>query len=199
MFKFVGDNVDKTKGVRDIRSDHRAELKHMYSLLAVKYRVIAPPTCGQFVCLESIPIANFLPTKADVVALKSNLVELVSRILVKYIKPLSKLSRVVSHHIPHTHSAEMKLKSETTILDVMHKNEAKSSDLLDIMKAMQMYLGQEFRGTVLSGGDQMTCERQRGSQRHMMDADTREDRLELLEPQLEDWHALQCLLGVSPY
>ena len=70
--------MDKMKGVRDIRSDHRAELKHMYSLLAVKYRVIAPPMCGHFVCLESIPIANFLPTKADVVVLKSNLVVLVS-------------------------------------------------------------------------------------------------------------------------
>ena len=32
----------------------------------------------------------------------------------------------------------------------------------------------------------MTCERQRGIQRHMMDAETKEDRLELLEPQVED-------------
>ena len=31
-----------------------------------------------------------------------------------------------------THSAEMKLKSETAILDVMHKNDAKSSDMLQI-------------------------------------------------------------------
>ena len=56
----------------------------------------------------------------------------------------------------------------------------------EIMKAMQYYLGKEFGGTVGSGGDLMTCERQRGSQRHMMDADTR-DRQELLEPQVEDW------------
>ena len=28
VFKFVGENVDKRKGVRDIRSDHRQELKH---------------------------------------------------------------------------------------------------------------------------------------------------------------------------
>ena len=34
--KFVGDNVDEKRGVRDIRSDHHGELKHMYSLLAVK-------------------------------------------------------------------------------------------------------------------------------------------------------------------
>ena len=33
-FKFVGDNVAKTKGVRDIRTDHHGELVQMYSLLA---------------------------------------------------------------------------------------------------------------------------------------------------------------------
>ena len=41
--KFVGDNVDNKRGVRDIRSDHHGELKHMYSLLAVKARVKPPP------------------------------------------------------------------------------------------------------------------------------------------------------------
>ena len=30
-FKFAGDNVDKMKGVTDIRIDHQSELQHMYS------------------------------------------------------------------------------------------------------------------------------------------------------------------------
>ena len=38
-FKFVGDNMDKHKGVRDMRSDYHGKLIHMYSLLAVKSRV----------------------------------------------------------------------------------------------------------------------------------------------------------------
>ena len=33
LFKFWGDNVDKKKGVRDVRSDHHGELLHMYSIL----------------------------------------------------------------------------------------------------------------------------------------------------------------------
>ena len=37
--KFVGDNVDKQC---DIRSDHHRELRHMFSLLAIKAR-ISPP------------------------------------------------------------------------------------------------------------------------------------------------------------
>ena len=70
--------------------------------------------------------------------------------------------------------------------------------MLDIMKTMQSYLG-DYSGTVLSGGDQLTCERQRCSQQHMMDSNTRSERLELLEPQVEDWHALQCFLMVNMY
>ena len=43
-FKFVGDNVAKLKGVRNITSQHQGHLCHMYSLLAVKNRVNPPHT-----------------------------------------------------------------------------------------------------------------------------------------------------------
>ena len=42
LVKFVGDNVDKKKGVRDVRSDHQSKMHNMYSLLAVKGRVAVP-------------------------------------------------------------------------------------------------------------------------------------------------------------
>ena len=60
---------------------------------------------------------------------------------------------------------------------------------------MQDYLDPSDR-RVASGGDHLTCERQLGA-RHLMDGDTPRDRLELLEPQAEDWHCLVCVLGVS--
>ena len=47
--KFIGDNVDERKTVRDIRSDHRDTLHHMYSMLAVKARAIPPPPSTPFV------------------------------------------------------------------------------------------------------------------------------------------------------
>lgn len=50
---------------------------------------------------------------------------------------------------------------------------------------------------VLSGGDQLTCERQVGAQCHIMDGDTVCDMPGLLEPVTEDWHCLVCLLSVS--
>ena len=79
------------------------------------------------------------------------------------------------------------------------KNEASRSDMIDIMKCMQDYLGKEYPSErrVPSGGDQLTCERQVGAQRHTMDGDTIQDRLGLLEPVTEDWHCLVCFLSVS--
>ena len=93
----------------------------------------------------------------------------------------------------------MSKKSEVFILDVLMKNEAKHTDMIDIMTVMHNYLGDGYADghVVVSGGDHLTCERQIGSQRHLMCGNTRRDRLELLEPVVEDWHALVCLLNVS--
>ncbi len=89
--------------------------------------------------------------------------------------------------------------SQTHFLDVLLKNEAKSSDMIDIMVAMQDYLGKDFppNRKVLSGGDQLTSERQCCAQRHLMDGDTPKDRLQLIEPVCEDWHGLMCFLKVK--
>ena len=198
-FKFVGDNVDKKKGVRDLRSDNRSELKHMFSLLAVKGRVTPPPRPSHFVpvSLTSLPVSHFLPSESDVSAVRQNLIVLVSRVLCQYIKCLNSQKRSVVTHIPHVHSSEMATKSEVVVLDVLHKNETLHADMVDIMKEEQSYLGGKSDLTVISGGDQVTCERQRCSQQHMMDADTRSGRLELLEPCVEDWHCLLSVLGVG--
>ena len=56
QFKFVGDNVDKKKGVRDIRTDCHGEMKHMFSMIVVRSRVASSmvesgPRCN----LESLP------------------------------------------------------------------------------------------------------------------------------------------------
>ena len=199
-FKFVGDNIDKKKGVRDIRVDYQGELKHMFSMLAVRSRVpshLAPS--GPCLDLASLPFSVLLPTSHEIQEIQKNLVVLVSRILCQYMKPLSSLSKAVPSHIPHKFSKEMAMKSESVVLDVLPKNEAKHSDMLDIMSALQDYLGQEFptTKTVVSGGDQLTCERQACAQHHMMDGNSRRDCLALLKPVYEDWHGLMCFLCVG--
>jgi len=84
------------------------------------------------------------------------------------------LAKLVTQHIEHQYFAEMSLKSEVIVLDVHMKNEASGADMLDIMNHIQGYLRKDFPSDtrVLSGGDQLTCERQVGAQRHVMDGNT---------------------------
>lgn len=202
-FKFIGDNVDKKRGVRDARSDHSGQMIHMYSTLVARSRLPDLDLCrtGQVADLSNIPWKSFLPSSDDIGHVKRNLVVLVARLLTQYIKDLSPLSRSVPQHIPHKYTEQMSRRSEVAVLDVLMKNEACHSDMVDIMKTMHSYLGSDYPvdRRVASGGDQLTCERQFAAQRHLMDGDTPRDRLQLLEPQTEDWHCLVCVLTVSLY
>ena len=169
--KFVGDNVEKKRGVRDIRSDHKGELKHMYSLLAVKGRVNPPAPTAEFSPpdISSLQVSHFLPTVSDLLTIESNLLVLVSRVLCRYIKVLKPQKCSLVMHIPHIHSTEMASKSEVAVLDILHKNETKSADMVNIMREQQSYLGEEFTYTVLSAGDHVTYERQQGSEQATRD------------------------------
>lgn len=197
LFKFIGDNLDVPMGVRDIRSGHLKHLYHMYSLLAIKSRIPPPESVHALPrSFRHLSTANFLPKESDVSSIRLNLAILVSRILCTYIKGLQKFRKMIPAHILHRHSVAMGKKSEFVVLDVLYKNEACNQDMLDIMKSQKGYLGKNFSGSVPSGGDLLTCERQRCSKQHMMDSDTPEERLDQLEPVVEDWHALMCVFEV---
>ena len=128
----------------------------------------------------------YLPNKSDVKAIKSNLVVLVSRVLCDHMKVFKSQKGSVAKHIPHPHSTEMATKSDVVVCDVLHKNENKRVDMIDMMST-QDYLGKDFKHTVASGGDLLTVERQQGARRHLADADTPEEGLDHLEPVAEDW------------
>ena len=201
IFKFWGDNVDKKRKVRDLRSDHQGQMIHMFSILVGKSRTPAPelPRLGRGCNLAVVPADVFLPSADDVRKVKENLIVLVSRVLTQYLPALAPLAKVVPKHIEHLYLKEMSMKSEVFVLDVLMKNEAKHSDMLDIMTTLQNYLGSgcDEAARVLSGGDQLTCERQVGSQHQMRCGNSPRQRLELLEPVLEDWHCLVAFLTVS--
>ena len=42
ILKFWGDNVDKMQKVRDLRSDHKGDMLHMFSILVARSRTPAP-------------------------------------------------------------------------------------------------------------------------------------------------------------
>ena len=112
----------------------------MYSIIAVASRVPRPDLSlvGPSKALTKVSTSQFLPSSGDLKELTANLLVLVERV---YIPDLSFLSDVVPQHIPHQYSAEMSLKSETAVIDVMMKNEACHDDMQDIMRQMQGYLG----------------------------------------------------------
>lgn len=155
IFKYWGDNVDKKKGVRDVRSDHQAELLHMYSILAGRSRTPGTDlsSSGCVASLLSIPAQDLLPNANDIQAVHSNLITLVSRILIRHIDDLRPFSKVVAKHILHTYSSEMAKKPNVVVLDVLMKNEAKHSDMIDIMSARHKYLGPDYPSErkILSG------------------------------------------------
>ena len=200
-FKFWGDNVGKKRGVRDVRSDHQKSMVPMYSILAGRSRTPALHLSdeGTVADLAGLSYTEFLPTHHDVERVTSNLVVIVSRVLTEYKSDLSPLSKAVIKHIPHKYSAQMSKKSEVVVLDVLMKNEAKHSNMIDILKQMVGYLGDNYphQKRVASGGDQLTTERQVGAQHHVMCGNRPEDHLDVLEPQTEDWHCLVVLLTVS--
>lgn len=200
-FKYVSDNLDKTRRVRDLRSDNQGKLLHMYSIIAIATRVPHPTLSktGRAGNLLAFLPAKFLPDTEDVKGITSNLLVIVERVLTKYLPDLAFLHSTVPDHIIHEYTKEMSLKSDVAVVDVLMKNEACHDDMLDIMQQMHGYLGTRIPGDlrVASGGDQMTVERQRGCQREQMDGDTMLECLRLLEPVIEDWHCLASFLSVS--
>ena len=201
IFKLWGDNVDKQTKVRDYRSDHQGQFIHMFSVIAGCSRTPAPTLqfTGQLLSLSEFADEDFLPKPSDIAAVKSNMVVLVSRILTQYFTSLAPFSKVALKHIPHRYSFQMSQKSEVAVLDILMKNEAKHKDMVEIMEALQGYLGENYPDDrcVLSGGDLMTCERELGAQKHVMCGNTRKERLGLLEPVVEDWHCLVTFITVS--
>ena len=200
IFKLVSDNLDKQRKVRDWRSDHRGKMMHMYSIIAVATRVPRPhlPRTGMVSDLTKLSPSHFLLSVKDTEDICNKLLVMVERVLTQYIPDLSFMSKIVPPHILHTHSKEMSAKSDVCVIDVLMKNEACHDDMLDIMCQMQDYLGdnkpEDLR--IASGGDQLTVERQCACQRQHMDGDTLEERLQLLEPVVEDWHALCSFMSV---
>ena len=176
VFKFIGDNVDKHVGVRDVRSGNQSQFVHMYSILAVRSRLPREDLSrvGTVGDLSKIKFRKFLPSCTELQNTRKNLVVLVGRVLTKYVESLKPLAQCVSSHIPHQYSKEMSEKSQIAVLDVLVKNEASGAEMIDIMKTMQGYLGNGYPAErrVASGGDQLTCKRQAASQRHLMDSNT---------------------------
>ena len=75
-FMFWGDNLDKQRRVRDVRSTRHGALLHMYHILAGCSRTTDPTLCqtGRVASLSSISANSLHPTHSDFSCIKVNLV-----------------------------------------------------------------------------------------------------------------------------
>lgn len=156
---------------------HQGKMLDMFTMIVGRSRTPAPELSheGQVSSLDEVPADFFIPNSSDIERAKANLVTLVARKLTRHITGLVRFAKVVPKHILHVYSKEMAEKSEVFALDVLGE-------------------GYDEVRRVACGGDQLTCERQVGAQRHMMCGNTFVERLGLLEPVTEDWHCLVSLL-----
>ncbi len=110
---------------------------------------------GRVADISTLCWVLFLPCGSDVQHVKPNLVVLVSHLLLQYFKDLSPLSKSVPQHIDHQYTEQMSRKSKVVVLDVLMKNEARSSNMVDITQTLQGYIGDDYPSIrrVSSGGD----------------------------------------------
>ena len=66
-----------------------------------------------------------------------------------------------------------------------------------LLQVLHVYICSLLQSYQSAGGDQLTVERQCGCQKQHMDGDTVGERIEELEPVIEDWHGIVSFLGVS--
>lgn len=82
--------------------------------------------------------------------------------------------------------------------------------MIEIMESLHRYVPSkttardgenhvELLDSCLFGGDQLTCARARSAKRHRQDSETEVERLDGLQPVVEDWHAKMCLFEVGRY
>ena len=113
VMKYWGDNVDKKRGVRDVRIDRQGQMLHMYSIIAGRSRTpgMHLDSTGSVGNLSLIPPNDFLPSQKDLETTRSELVVLVSRMITEFIKDLAPFSKMY-HYILLTNTLRLWPKSQ---------------------------------------------------------------------------------------
>ena len=113
-FKLVGDNIDKTIEPRDMRINNQANSVHYFNVYAVRDRINFShlSSNASMISPEDIKFDAFYPSSDDDNKLLLNFEILVTRILVKHLPGMEKLSSKVTDHISHKYSSNMTQKSK---------------------------------------------------------------------------------------
>ena len=113
-FQIVGDNVDVHVNVRHETMAKKAKDMHWFQIYAVKNRVSGEhlPNSTHIRSVLSVPNSVFIPTVEDCLLLRSHLIIICSRILLKYCSFFEKFRDCIEMHIQHDYSSQMSKPSE---------------------------------------------------------------------------------------
>ena len=165
-WKLVGDNLDLTVKVRDMRLDNPNQQYHFFHTIAVQDRIstahLDDSRPQQLV--SNLSTSDFVPSSSDYERLRSDLTVLVSRIVVAELSAFQFMSKAVPDHILHDYSREMARPSVvvgyynystkvTTFsifkvlcfhlklpLGVILKNENINGEMIEIMETLHQYV-----------------------------------------------------------
>ena len=148
---------------------------------------------------------------------------LIKPVSCKYAEEMSKVSHVVGDDLHYVNTECSPINIFQVPLGVLLKNEKKHSDMIDILECAHKYIptqtteetlkvpveadGEENEEDdivlkidefhyLLYGGDQLTVERMRGAKNIRSNLCRGKERLEGIQPVIEDWHAKVVLLKV---
>lgn len=109
----MGDNLDLTVKVRDMRVDNPNQTHHFFHTIANEDRIATGHLDdSKLQCLvSSLEVETFVPSPSDNQRLRSDLIVLVARIIVSEFEEFKFLKSCVPSHITHQYSKEMAQKS----------------------------------------------------------------------------------------
>jgi len=189
-FRIVGDNVNFNIGVAQARKSlgKSGHMEHWFGSAAIIQNVdftglsdIAPQQD-----LRHVPHTTFLLSNTEFAQEVSHMSHLAAQILVEHF-PWLKFAKAAMNEV-HYPPPGVDIKNKVIPLPILHKNEQKYADVIDILDSYQELCDSTFESAevpsqkVHIGGDQLTRERFSGARRLRAAAFTDTERLEGLDP-----------------
>lgn len=117
-FRLVGDNCDLHQKASHQTLSKRDQDHHWFNLYAVKDRVqgLHLPDLQPTALVATLPLATFLPNVEDCIALRKDFIQLMARVLMRYLHWFRCLKPVVPEHMAHEYSETMSKQSEIVSL-----------------------------------------------------------------------------------
>ena len=201
----VIDNFDLRVEAADMTSDSQTKDIHWCNHSVILDRVSALDSADDRPIAEilDVPNATFIPNVSDHCNLIKDYTVLISRVFVEHFANFQHMFKdVVSSHIQHKYSSEMKKKSQKENMGIILKNENKGEDMIDIARYLHDLvpsvgegMNEKFRRMPVVG-DQLTIERGVEAKFSVSNAYTPQRRLEGIYFQLADWHHENKFLDV---